>query len=154
MAALLRRLATLLAHLLATACLLLPGAGQAGETLINAENLQQEARQAAAAGEPLLVLYSRSHCPYCERVKREYLLPLQKESRNARLLLRQINQDSDAPLTDFQGQATRHAAWSRKEKVKLVPVVAFYGPDGQRLGEPLVGLRLPDFYGAYLEDQL
>ncbi|MPN42759.1 hypothetical protein SDC9_190316 [bioreactor metagenome] len=38
------------------------------------------------------------------------------------------------------------------EKVKLVPVVAFYGPDGRQLAEPIVGARLPDFYQSYLDD--
>ena len=37
------------------------------------------------------------------------------------------------------------------EKIKLVPVVAFYGPNGQRLADPIVGARLPDFYQSYLE---
>ena len=33
-----------------------------------------------------------------------------------------------------------------------MPVVAFYGPDGKQLAEPIVGVRLPDFYQSYLDD--
>jgi hypothetical protein len=33
-----------------------------------------------------------------------------------------------------------------------VPVVAFYGPDGRQLADPIVGARLPDFYQSYLEE--
>jgi hypothetical protein len=35
-----------------------------------------------------------------------------------------------------------------------VPVVAFYGPTGQRLADPIVGARLPDFYQSYLEEAI
>ena len=37
------------------------------------------------------------------------------------------------------------------EKIKLVPVVAFYGPNGKRLAEPIIGARIADFYQSYLE---
>ena len=71
-----------------------------------------------------------------------------------RAVLRQINQDSDAPLVDFRGQPTTHARFAASEKVKLVPVVAFYGPGGHRLADPIVGARLPDFYQSYLEEAI
>jgi hypothetical protein len=70
------------------------------------------------------------------------------------VVVRQINQDSDAPLIDFRGQPTTHARFAAAEKVKLVPVVAFYGPTGQRLADPIVGARLPDFYQSYLEEAI
>ena len=50
------------------------------------------------------------------------------------------------PFTD-----TLNARFATGEKIKLVPVVAFYGPNGQRLADPIVGARLPDFYQSYLE---
>jgi uncharacterized SAM-dependent methyltransferase len=43
---------------------------------------------------------------------------------------------------------------ARAEKIKLVPVVAFYGPQGKRLAEPIIGTRLPDFYPSYLEESI
>ena len=71
-----------------------------------------------------------------------------------RLVIREIGQDRDTPLTDFQGQPTTHAAFAAREKIKLVPVVAFYGPNGRKLAEPIVGARLPDFYQSYLDDAI
>jgi thioredoxin-related protein len=117
-----------------------------------ATDLRAEAAEAARLGGPLVVLYSRRDCKYCETVKRDYLKPLASQPRyRDKLLIRQINQDSDQPLLDFRGERTTHARFAASEKIKLVPVVAFYGPNGQRLAESIVGARLPDFYPSYLE---
>ena len=69
-------------------------------------------------------------------------------------MIREISQDRETPLIDFNGQATTHAAFAAREKIKLVPVVAFYGPNGRKLAEPIVGARLPDFYQSYLDDAI
>ena len=117
-------------------------------------DLHQESVAAARAGGPLIVIYSRADCKYCEAVKRDFLLPLTTHPRyRERVSIRQVNQDGEQqPLVDFQGKASTHAAVAAAEKVKLVPVVAFYGPDGRKLADPIVGARLPDFYQSYLED--
>jgi thioredoxin-related protein len=122
--------------------------------LLPAVDLRAEAARAAKAGGPLIVIYSRQDCKYCEAVKRDFLKPMAANPRyRDRVLIRQINQDGDEQaLTDFKGQTSTHARVAAAEKVKLVPVVAFYGPEGRKLAEPIVGARLPDFYQSYLED--
>ena len=119
-----------------------------------AVDLQHEAAQAARSGKPLIVIYSRKDCKYCETVKRDYLKPLAADPKyHNKVVIRQINQDGDEQaLTDFRGNASTHARVALAEKVKLVPVVAFYGTDGRQLAAPIVGARLPDFYQSYLED--
>ncbi len=119
-----------------------------------AVDLRAEAAQAAKLGGPLIVIYSRQDCKYCAAVKRDYLKPLAANPRyRDRTLIRQINQDGETQaLTDFTGGASTHARVATAEKVKRVPVVAFYGPDGRQLANPIVGARLPDFYQSYLED--
>ena len=141
---------------LALAALLMLGAAPARSTdLPPAANLRAEAEQARRQGGPLIVIYSRRDCKYCETVKRDYLQPLTANPRyRQQVLVRQINQDSAAPLTDFRGQPSSHARLAADEKIKLVPVVAFYGPNGRRLAEPIVGARLPDFYQGYLEEAI
>lgn len=117
-----------------------------------AVDLKAEATRANRAGAPLVVLFSRKDCPYCETIRRNYLKPLAADPRfHNRLVVRQVNQDGLQPLTGFQGQAVSHASFAEAEQIKLVPVVAFYGADGRRLAEPIVGTRLPDFYLGYLE---
>ncbi len=121
-----------------------------------AGNLQSEAARAAKAGGPLIVIYSREDCSFCKAVKRDYLKPLAANPRyRDRIVIRQVNQDGEQQaLTDFKGNAATHAQVAAAEKVKLVPVVAFYGPDGRKLADPIVGARLPDFYQSYLEDAI
>lgn len=119
-----------------------------------AEDLRAEAASAAHSGQPLVVLYSRRDCRYCDSVRKDYLQPLQASPAHRGIVVRQINQDSDRPLRDFRGQATTHAGMAAGEKVRLVPVVAFYGPDGRHLAPPIVGARIADYYQSYLDDAL
>ena len=136
--------------------LLLLGSGPLlakGNDLPLAADLRSEVEIARKQGGPLVIIYSRRDCKYCETVKRDYLKPLINNPRyRDHVLIRQINQDGDAALRDFQGNPTNHTAFTASEKVKLVPVVAFYGPNGRRLADPITGARLPDFYQSYLEE--
>ncbi|PKO86350.1 MAG: hypothetical protein CVU18_15465 [Betaproteobacteria bacterium HGW-Betaproteobacteria-12] len=119
-----------------------------------AANLRSEAAAAARHGQPLVILYSRSDCRYCDSVRQDYLQPLQESAAHRGIVIRQINQDSARPLRDFRGQAATHAGIAGGAKIKLVPVVAFYGPDGEQLAPPIVGARLADFYQSYLDAAL
>lgn len=135
--------------------LLAPAAPSGRHDLPPAADLRAEAAHAARAGGPLIVVFSRRDCSWCKALKRDYLQPLAADPRyRDRVVVREIGQDSDAALADFRGEAVTHARFAAAEKIKLVPVVAFYGPDGRRLAEPIVGARLPDFYQSYLEEAI
>ena len=126
-----------------------------GANLPAAIDLRTESELARRGNGPLIILFSRSDCRYCETVRRDYLNPLTTDARyRNRVVVRQINQDSDAALTGFHGETTTHARFASSEKIKLVPVVAFYGRDGKRLAEPIIGTRLPDFYQGYLDEAI
>lgn len=122
--------------------------------LPRAVNLQKESRQAAAHGEPLIVLFSRADCRYCEQVRRDYLIRMGRQPATGGPVVRQIDQDRETPLIGFDGAPTSHARFASEQKVRLVPVVAVYGPDGQMLSKPIIGLRLPDFYQSYLDEAI
>ncbi|WP_411884762.1 hypothetical protein [Polaromonas sp. YR568] len=115
-------------------------------------SLPKVAAQAAVRGEPLVLLVSLTGCPYCELVRRNYLLPARKE---AGLQAWQLNvTDFSTPLTGFDGKVTSAAAQTKAWKATFTPTVLFLGPQGQTLAEPLVGAAIPDFYGAYLDERL
>jgi thioredoxin-related protein len=123
--------------------------------LTSATNLRTEAEVANRQGTPLIILYSRQRCPYCEIVRRDYLHPMQNQSpASDNLVIRQINIDSDAPLTDFSGKPTTHARFAAQQKIYLVPVVAFYGQQGETLSAPIIGVRIADFYQSYLDEAI
>lgn len=147
-----RRMKGLLGGLI-LACALTP-AGAATDLPL-ALDLRAEGQQAARSGAPLVIIYSRKDCKYCETVKRDYLKPLSGNPRyRDKVIVRQINQDGEQPLLDFKGGVTTHERLAASEKIKLVPVVAFYGPDGRKLADPIIGARLPDFYDSYLQDAI
>ncbi|MDD2875458.1 MAG: hypothetical protein PHG21_17700 [Azoarcus sp.] len=124
----------------------------AAQGLPAAENLAQDASRMRAGALPMVVLYSQAGCTWCEEARR-YLVPMSTaaETRN-HALYRQVDIDSDAGLIDFGGARTTHRAFARDRKVRLTPTVEVYGPDGARIGDAIVGMRLPDFYGQYLSN--
>lgn len=133
--------------------LLLPGLALAKDTALPTPvSLPGAAQTAGAKREPLVILVSLPGCPYCEVVRRNYLLPLQ---RDAGLHAWQLNiSDKTTPLIGFDGKATTAAAQVAAWKAGFTPTVLFLGPQGQELAERLVGLGSNDFYGAYLDERL
>ena len=148
---------TLLARRQLTAALagglLLPTLTWAKDTALPVPvSLPGAAQTAAAKKEPLVLLISLPGCPYCELVRRNYLLPAQ---RDAGLQAWQLNiSDRTTPLVGFDGKATTAAGQVALWKAGFTPTVLFLGPSGQDLAERLVGLASLDFYGAYLDDRL
>ncbi len=115
-------------------------------------SLPQAALAAKARGEPLVMLISLPGCVYCELVRRNYLLPAQRDSG---LQAWQIDVSNKVtPLVGFDGKATTAAQQAKVWKATFTPTVLFIGSQGQELAERLVGIAVPDFYGAYLEQRL
>lgn len=115
-----------------------------------ARDLAADARVMRERRVPLMIFYSRDDCPWCEKARREYLLPLARNANSA-VLVRQVDMDRATPLIDFAGRATTMGAFAVSEKARMSPTLMFYGPDGRQLAEPIVGFRLADFYGAYID---
>ena len=115
-------------------------------------SLPAAASAAARLGEPLVLLVTLPGCPYCELVRRSYLLPAR---RDAGLQAWQLDVGNrETPLLGFDGQPTTAALQVSAWKASFTPTVLFLGPQGQTLAERLVGVAAPDFYGAYLDDRL
>lgn len=115
------------------------------------DSLPDVAQAAARQGEPLVLLISLRGCPYCELVRRNYLLP----ARAVGLHAWQINmQDKQRPLIGFDGQTSHAAEQVARWKVRLAPTLLFLNTQGQPLAEPLVGIASVDFFGAYLDQRL
>lgn len=114
-----------------------------GQEVVSADQLRQDAR----SGRTLIVLFSQHDCRYCAEARR-YLVPLfATPERQARHILRQVDIDSDRPLTDVHGQRSTHRQFASQQRVRFTPTLVAYGPDGQRRGDPLAGIGLPEFYG-------
>lgn len=138
---------------LATGCALPAAWVHAKDTTLPVPtSLPQAARLAQAKGEPLVMLISLPGCVYCELVRRNYLLPLVQASG---LQAWQLDVSNKAtPLIAFDGKHTTAALQAKAWKASFTPTVLFLGSQGQELAERLVGIAVPDFYGAYLEQRL
>lgn len=116
------------------------------------ESLPAVAEAARRLGEPLVLLVTLPGCPFCELVRRSYLLPARQ---NASLQSWQLDvTNRTTALLGFDGKPTTAALQTAAWKVSFTPTVLFLGAQGQALAERLVGIAVPDFYGAYLEDRL
>ena len=115
-------------------------------------SLPLAAQAAQAKGQPLVLLISLPGCVYCELVRRSYLMPLLPESGLQAWQLDITNRS--ASLMGFDGKPTTAALQTKAWKATFTPTVLFLGSQGQELAERLVGIAVPDFYGAYLEQRL
>jgi thioredoxin-related protein len=114
-------------------------------------SLQAVARTAARHREPLVLLVSLPGCPYCELVRRSYLLPMRDEGLHAW----QIDlTDQRTPVRDFAGAPATGAQLARQWSIKLTPTVLFFDAKGQELAQRLLGIAMPEFYGYYLQEAL
>ena len=115
-------------------------------------SLAQAALTAGAAREPLVLLISLPGCPFCELVRRSYLLPARLNDGVQAWQIDVLNKTT--LLIGFDGQPTTAALQTKAWKATFTPTVLFLGSQGQELAERLVGIAVPDFYGAYLEQRL
>lgn len=143
---------TILALILAWAFFVPPALSQGLPSLIQPTDLRIEAGQIAAQARPLVVLYSQRNCSWCDRA-RMHLIPMSREA-SPTAIFRQIDIDSDAPLIDFTGRTTTQRQFARAQNARFTPTLTLYGAHGQVIGEPILGMRLPDFYSQYVEQAI
>lgn len=115
------------------------------------DSLPDVAAAAVRQGDPLVLLISLRGCPYCELVRRNYLLPARADGLPAW----QINmQDKQRSLVGFDGQSSNAAEQITRWNVRLAPTLLFLNAQGLPLAERLVGVASVDFYGAYLDQRI
>ncbi len=149
-----QRIATLRAAILACA-IGLSAAAHAASGISHARDFSADGRAAGETRRVIVVLFSASGCPWCHRVRAEYLLPLLANPADAaRIIVREVDIDARAALADFSGAVTTHAAFAGRHEVRFVPTVLVLGPDGERLAAPLVGFGTADYYGYYLDGRI
>jgi len=129
------------------------GVSPAQAELPPASNLAALGQQAKQQGKPVVLFFYQDQCHYCETVRKQYLEPMSRDTAyDDRILLRKIDTRGDKRITDFKGKEVRQQSFASRERKTFTPPIAFYGPKGERLIRPLVGLKGGrDYYGHYLE---
>ena len=113
-------------------------------------SLAQSLQTALQSKQPLVVMVSLDGCPFCKVVRENYLIPLLRQG----LPVVQINMRDKTELIGLDGIVQTQDAWVRQHQIKIAPTVLFYGLGGKEIAGRLNGAYLPDFYNAYLEEQL
>jgi len=113
-------------------------------------SLPQSLQNALQAKQPLVVMVSLAGCAFCKVVRENYLLPLARQG----LPIVQLNMRDKTEVLGLDGVAQTQDAWVRQHQIKIAPTVLFFGQDGKEVAARLNGAYLPDFYNAYLEEQL
>ena len=112
----------------------------------------QEARQRKL---PILIMFSRQGCPYCDVVRDEFLKPmLRSGDYTNRVIMLEIHSDSHAQLRDFNGQMISAEALAHRYQASFAPTVVFLNHQGKELVERLIGITTRDFYGGFLDEAI
>lgn len=122
----------------------------ADHPLPSTTSLPEALAKALQGKQPLVVMVSLHGCPFCKVVRESYLRPLFEVG----LPVVQIDMREVRTLVDIDGNTVSQDAWVKKRGIKLAPTVLFLGAQGREVAERLKGAYLPDFYGAYLDEQL
>lgn len=107
---------------------------------------------ATRLGQPLVVMTSLPGCPYCDLVRDHHLGPM---SASGEVVAVQLNITDDVTgIDDFDGVTRTAKAISKRWGARFAPTVLFFNAQGTELAERIVGVAVPDFFGAYLEQAL
>jgi len=118
-------------------------------------DLQLVALEAQQRQLPVLIMFSRNGCPYCDVVREEFLKPmLRSGDYTERVILLEIHSDSYTPLRDFTGQMISAEALAHRYRASFAPTVVFLDAQGKELAERLIGITTRDFYGGFLDEAI
>jgi len=98
------------------------GPASAADGLVHARDFKADAREAARLRVPFMVIFTSPGCHYCERVKREFLIPMHKDKAyRSKVMIREVTFGAATPLVDFEGKQTTEGAFAAAQKVFMVP---------------------------------
>lgn len=148
--------AVALAGLMATTLGLASAAGRmppAPALLQPPADLAADASLAATRGVPVIILFSLPGCHYCDVVRQNYLVPMQRDlPERQRPVIREVQINGGATFAGFGRDATTHAAFARRYGVRFAPTVVLLDGSGNILTPPIVGGDTTGLYGGYLDN--
>jgi thioredoxin-related protein len=122
-----------------------------GGDIQRAADLHLDGEDASRTGKPIVMLVSAADCPYCEVLKDNVFIGMERDDR---IILRELATDNPLRLIDFDGNITDHQDFARKHGLYFTPTVLFLDGSGHPLSEPIVGVANVDFYAYYLERRI
>ena len=127
-------------------------AADSGHGLEPVRDLGADARLARERGLPILMVVSQHHCPFCDLLREEVLLPMVRSGDYVdRVILRELFLDGEQQLRDFDGRSVGPEALADRYRTFLTPTLLFLDPRGKELTDRILGINTVEFYGYYLD---
>ena len=119
------------------------------KALTNLEALSENAKNKNL---PLLLIFTTHDCPFCERVKDDYIRPMliSGEYKN-KVIIREV------PLNSYNYYQTKTQdkvpakQLARHFKVPFYPVIIFTDSEYCELSERIIGFNTPSLYGGRID---
>ena len=116
------------------------------------DDLSALGRNARRRRLPIVLLVSRSDCPYCALLKDEVLNPMVKSREyDDRAVLGELMLDSEEPLRGFQGEYELRDDVASRLDADLTPTLLFLAPDGSELAPRILGVNTLELFGFYVD---
>lgn len=123
--------------------------------VLAAKDLQKLGTEACRNNRVLTVVITRQDCPYCDKLKKQVLLPdLRNGVFNKQWLLAELRIDEGINVRDFSGKTVAAAELAKRWRAELTPTVLFLNQKGEEIAPRITGLKLVDFYDDYLQKSL
>ncbi len=100
----------------------------------------------------LLLILTRSTCPYCKALMQNVMLPLVKSGVwDQRVMLRELEIDSSPEILDFSGKPAAAMAFAERYGHPFTPSILFLDRCGREVALRHTGYDGSDFFEFYLE---
>jgi thioredoxin-related protein len=123
--------------------------------IISSTNLALDGKESTRSQRPILLLVSKTGCPYCSLLKREILEPMIVGGNYAdKIIIREIILNTSTKLVDFDGTIIDASALAKRYGTNLTPTMLFLGPDGKELTEKIVGINTIELFSYYVDQAI
>lgn len=106
-------------------------------------------------GVPIMLVFTREECDFCELLKSAVVQPMILSGEyEDRAIIREVMIDKGPDLVDFEGRTVSPFSVANDFDALLTPTVVFVGPGGREVGKRLIGINNVDMYLWYLDKSL
>ncbi|WP_051080518.1 thioredoxin fold domain-containing protein [Thioalkalivibrio sp. ALJT] len=100
-------------------------------------------------GQPTLIMFASSRCPYCDRAEQHHLAPMAEDAAFADVHIRKVMLDREI-VRDFDGNSLPGNALGQHYGVRVVPTIMAFDAEGRPAGRPLVGIPNETLYRSQI----
>lgn len=125
------------------------------QKIMETVDLAHDGQKSEQTTRPILLLVSKTGCPYCITIKNEVLNPMHisTEYRN-KIIIRELILNPANVIRDFDGTATKVSDIADKYMVKVTPTLLFLGPNGEELAKKIIGINTVELFSYYVDQAI